>query len=220
MNIERYAIPVIAAIGLHGLLFVSSIDPVVIFPTRKPIRDKTTEMPIEVIQVTASDPVQGESAGGGAPNPLPPSPEMPRELPKETIFRVDVQESMVPIKPVASLAKIPATVGLPDGDGSGLGNGLRGVFRSGDLDHIPRATVQPAPNYPGSMREINGSVTVEFVVDTAGRVVTAEAVRWTHREFVDPAVRAVLRWRFEPGTLNGRRVSFRMAVPIEFNAER
>jgi hypothetical protein len=28
----------------------------------------------------------------------------------------------------------------------------------------------------------------------------------------------VLRWRFEPGTIGGRRVSFRMAVPIEFNA--
>ena len=88
------------------------------------------------------------------------------------------------------------------------------------LDRVPRATVRPVPSYPDAMRKsgTSGSVTVEFVVDTTGRVVTAEAVRWTHREFVDPAVLAVLRWRFEPGTMNGRKVSFRMAVPIEFNA--
>ena len=55
-------------------------------------------------------------------------------------------------------------------------------------------------------------------MDTSGRVVSAEAVRWTHRNFVDSAVRAVLLWRFEPGTIDGRKVSFRMAIPIEFVA--
>jgi TonB family protein len=61
-------------------------------------------------------------------------------------------------------------------------------------------------------------VTVEFVVDTAGRVVSAEALRWTHRDFVDPTVQAVLRWRFEPGTIKGRKVNFRMTIPVEFVA--
>jgi len=59
-------------------------------------------------------------------------------------------------------------------------------------------------------------VTVEFAVDTEGRVVRAEAVRYTHREFAEPAVRAVLKWRFEPGRRHGRVVPFRMAVPMEF----
>jgi TonB family protein len=61
-----------------------------------------------------------------------------------------------------------------------------------------------------------GSVMVEFEVDTLGRVIRAVAVRYTHREFVDPAVRAVLRWHFEPGKRHGKTVPFRMAVPIEF----
>jgi protein TonB len=101
-----------------------------------------------------------------------------------------------------------------------LGNA--GIIGVTNLDRAPRAMVQPSPDYPTSLRHdgIGGTVTVEFVVDTGGRVMSAEAVKWTRREFVEPAVRAVLRWRFEPGTLDGRKVRFRMAVPIEFNAER
>jgi len=56
-------------------------------------------------------------------------------------------------------------------------------------------------------------------VDTTGRVVRAEGIRYTDREFVDPAVRAVRQWRFEPGRRNGKAGSFRMAVPIEFGIE-
>jgi len=90
-----------------------------------------------------------------------------------------------------------------------------------ELDREPRPIARPSPRYPADMRQagLEGSVTVEFVVGTDGRVVTAEAVRWTRREFVDEAVGAVRTWRFEPGTINGRKVRFRMAVPIEFMAE-
>jgi protein TonB len=106
------------------------------------------------------------------------------------------------------------------GDEGPVSFGAPRMPRVVDLDRVPRAMTQSAPEYPYSMRQagITGSVTVEFVVGTDGTVLNAEAVRWTQREFVDPAVRAVLRWKFEPGTIDGRRVRFRMAVPIEFNA--
>jgi protein TonB len=79
---------------------------------------------------------------------------------------------------------------------------------------------RPSPVYPANMRRdgITGDVTIEFVVGTDGSVLTAEAVRWSRREFVDPALTAVRKWRFEPGTVNGRKVRFRMAIPIEFYA--
>ena len=62
-----------------------------------------------------------------------------------------------------------------------------------------------------------GSGTVEFVVGTDGHVISAEAVNSTHRDFATAAVDAVLRWKFEPGTINGRKVRFRMVVPVQFN---
>ncbi|MBE36925.1 MAG: hypothetical protein CMI16_15450 [Opitutaceae bacterium] len=38
----------------------------------------------------------------------------------------------------------------------------------------------------------------------------------TDRRFEEAALRAVSKWRFEPGRRHGRVVQFRMAVPIIF----
>lgn len=169
--------------------------------------------------VDLTDPETGSSSEtAGGPTPLPRIPDIPKPLTAEKIFTVPVTERIVPINPIA---KLPKEMGDLPGPGDGLGTVpcVPDIF---GLDRVPRAIVLPSPVYPDALRNngTNGSVTVEFVVDTTGRVVRAEAVRWSHREFADPAVRAVLRWRFEPGTLNGRKANFRVAVPIEFNAER
>lgn len=220
MNTERYIWPVIIAVSLHSLLLLSGTDPVVIFPPGK-TKDAPVEPPVvDLIEMVVDKSNQEEAgASGGDLEPLLQLPDIPQELPKEDIFRVEVTETVVRIKPDAPRTKIPERLGEP-GDGTDLRRGPPGIISHTGLDRAPRATVQPAPNYPATMRSsaTSGSVTVEFVVDTTGRVVSADAVRWTQRDFVDPAVRAVLRWRFEPGTVGGRKVSFRMAVPIEFNA--
>lgn len=61
----------------------------------------------------------------------------------------------------------------------------------------------PAPNYPSSARRSGqtGTVTVEFSVDTAGRVTSARAVqpcRWPLLN--EEALRTVRRWSFPPGS--------------------
>jgi protein TonB len=66
---------------------------------------------------------------------------------------------------------------------------------------------------------IGGSVMVEFDVDKEGRVIRAEAISYSDREFAEPAVRAVRKWRFEPGRRDNKAVPFRMAIPIEFGIE-
>lgn len=221
MNIERYIMPVVIAAGLHGALLLSFIEPGIVYPPSNPKTGPGEKPPvperIEIIPENSATGSAGETAGG--PDPLPRILDLPRELPKVDIFTVLVTDTVVPLRPLTTLMKIPQGVGEP-GDGKGPRTGLSGAIQYTNLDNVPRATVRPAPNYPDTMSksDTDGAVTVEFVVDTTGRVVSAEAVRWTHREFVDPAVRAVLRWRFEPGTHNGRKVSFRMAVPIEFYA--
>jgi len=95
------------------------------------------------------------------------------------------------------------------------------IFSIGKLDRAPRATVQLPPEYPYAMKHsgTNGSVLVEFDVNAEGRVVRAEAIRYSDREFAEPAVRAVKKWQFEPGRRHGKVVPFRMAVPIEFGLE-
>jgi protein TonB len=223
MNIERYKLPAIIAASLHGALFLIIPDPTVghaTEPVDVPNEWEKPAMP-DPLPVDLTPPEEHESivpAGGG--KPLPSMPDVPQLLTATPLFTVPVMQHMPSLDPVKSLAEYR---GEPVGPGVGPGDlanvGIPGIA---NLDRVPRAMVQPSPSYPSSLRNdgVSGSVTVEFVVDTAGRVITAEPVKWTHREFVEPAVRAVLRWRFEPGTLDGRKVRFRMAVPIEFAADR
>ncbi len=96
------------------------------------------------------------------------------------------------------------------------------LLKPTDLDRIPRARTQPPPVYPREMAGlgIEGSVVVDFWVDEAGNAHDPTVVSATRREFEEAAVRAVARWKFEPGYLNGRRVRFRMSVPLVFKLDR
>lgn len=68
----------------------------------------------------------------------------------------------------------------------------------------------PTPAYPEPLRAggIRGSVTVEFVVNTAGRVEpeSFRAVASDNDLFTNAVWAAVLRTRFRPAEAGGRRV--------------
>lgn len=222
MNIQRFGVPVVVAAGLHGALFlIMPDDRVEITPVEKPLVVEEIRMeppPFELPE--HQEPAEAAAAGG--PRPLPTTPEVaPLDTPHPE-FTVQIDTPNTTVEVDRRLDKVPSVPFGPGGDGRDpVGKGsFRGAVDLIKLDRTPRALAQPSPDYPRMLQSIGvgGSVTVEFVVDTTGRVGSAEAVKWTHREFVDPAVRAVMRWRFEPGTVGGRKVRFRMAVPIEFNA--
>lgn len=90
------------------------------------------------------------------------------------------------------------------------------------LDRNPRALSQIAPVYPFELRKegIEGTVEVEFVVDMEGRVHSPVVLRTDHPGFVEAALRAIVKWRFEPGRCAGQVVRFRMSVPVVFKIER
>lgn len=92
-------------------------------------------------------------------------------------------------------------------------------FRLDQLDNRPRTIFQTAPEYPYTMKGqgISGEVTVNFTVDENGVVQDVRVVKSTHPEFEGPTIRAVSKWRFEPGRKNGKRVGFKMSVPVAFS---
>lgn len=216
MNIQRYKWPAIIAAGLHGALFLSYshstvIDsPTLVGKSVPPLRRD----PDPIIQV--ENPEQNEETlcaptlGGPA---VPDLPEAPPLLTDAPVFTTPVIEHA--LSPMDNKSR----TGYAGGTGIDLG-GLPGgtIPDVRDLDRVPRATVQASPYYPPTLHQegISGSVTVEFDVNIEGRVIRAEAVHCTRREFAEAAVRAVLKWRFEPGRRDGRAVPFHMAIPIEF----
>ncbi len=92
------------------------------------------------------------------------------------------------------------------------------IFNLADLDRAPEPVVHPAPIFPFHLKReaLTGTVRVEFIVDTEGRVLNAFAVSSTHSGFEEAAVSGVSRWKFRPGIKAGRKVNTRMQVPILF----
>ena len=92
------------------------------------------------------------------------------------------------------------------------------VFDISMLDVTPVPKFQARPQYPFEMRRagIAGEVVVDCIVDTAGDVQNAYALRSSQREFEAAAVQAVAKWKFKPGRKGGRDVPTHMQVPIVF----
>jgi protein TonB len=103
--------------------------------------------------------------------------------------------------------------------GQGLGGTMDGgPLSSGDLDQKPRPLFQTAPTFPASMRKTGGTVSLMVTVDAQGNVTKVDVEKASSRELEAPAMEAVRKWKFEPGTRDGKKVPFKMRVPITFSA--
>lgn len=115
------------------------------------------------------------------------------------------------------------SVGLGSGGrigGTGFGGDSAGILSSGELDQKPRPIFQSAPLYPASVRQrkTGGSVSLMVTVDAQGNVTKVDIEKASDRELESPAIEAVRKWKFEPGMRDGKKVPFKMRVPIKFSA--
>jgi protein TonB len=219
MNIQNYILPVSIAATLHVALLCMGVNEPhqpfkkIIEVSPAPIPPQPADMVVKEEEREANDEPVLPLAGG----PVLPTMDDPPVTPKPRDITIPRDEQNREF--TTNLTSIPPITGFDGGPMIAGSQVPTGPISAIQLDRIPRATVQQPPDYPATMHQngITGSVTVEFEVDTAGRVVRAEAIRYSHRDFAGPAVRAVVQWRFEPGKRNGRPVPFRMAIPIEFS---
>lgn len=107
--------------------------------------------------------------------------------------------------------------------GDGLSSGSTGTIGEATVDEPVRVRVESVPRYPTQLRAmgIQGSVEMEFVVDTTGRVDVATVhVISSPDERFSAAVRAALRdARFVPGRYNGHPVRTLVRRSFEFRLE-
>lgn len=115
------------------------------------------------------------------------------------------------------------------GQEGGVANGVVGgtgpvdlnqVFQEAVVDEIPERLAGPYPTYPPMLKEagIQGTVVVEFVVDTTGH---PEPSSWRvisspQNLFTTAAKDAVLRTIYRPGRMRGRAVRVLVRQPISF----
>jgi len=80
------------------------------------------------------------------------------------------------------------------------------------------------PRYPESLRSagVDGSVLIQFTVDTTGRVdmQSLKILSSTHSLFTDAVRQSLGAFRFKPAEVNGKRVPALAQMPFEFHLSR
>lgn len=96
------------------------------------------------------------------------------------------------------------------------------IYELDDLTRAPRPISQRAPTYPPELRRagISGTVVLMFIVRSDGSTSNISVERSDNPAFEEPAIRAVRKWRFEPGEKDGKAVSTRVRIPIPFKFNR
>ena len=160
------------------------------------------------------------------PLPVPESVVEPRVAPLPKPALAQAKRDLVPLKAVLNF-----DLGMLDVGGDfdlsfsvdplvgGVGNS---VLELGDVDSMPQPLVQLRPHYPAHarMRQIEGNVRVVFIVNANGRTENIRILSSTPESTFDrAAIRAVDRWRFSPGMLDGKPVAVQVSQNIRFELE-
>ena len=173
--------------------------------------------------------------------PLPPS-AMPRSATPSPAARLSpglpivAPDAIRPETPVPPSTRLDAVdTGLPPGLGASEIGGVSpvappsppeppraqpGPVRVAQLPEAPRKTVDVHPVYPDIARNarVEGTVVLEAVVDTSGRVTQLRVLRSV--PLLDQAaLDAVRQWRYTPSTYGGRAVSVLMTVTVRFTLQ-
>lgn len=98
-----------------------------------------------------------------------------------------------------------------------LGSAPR-ALADGKEPPVPVRTV--APEYPTAQlrAKVSGLVTVRCTIDTHGDVVGTEVMKVSDPAFERPAIVALQKWKFKPGTLDGVAVATKALIPVKFVA--
>lgn len=217
----RFVLAATVATAFHAFVLLGVNRPHLPTHRHSPAVEPTAKQPPFVVDLDPPKDSDADIKIAGAPakgEPEELKPMLDEAPPRPAPFEQPTQtRTPPPINVVDRIAAGP--VGLPDGV-EGVQSSAS-VFSPDLLDNSPRTKAQMPPSYPAAERSagITGEVLVEFIVDESGHVQHAHVVRSTAAAFESPTIRAVERWRFEPGKKNGRAVRFRMVVPVSFNLE-
>ena len=173
-----------------------------------------------------------------APQLMPPTVILPKELPK-----LAVQETVV----VASEVRLPqgGQIGDPSSNfsvlsngpgghggigtgccggigpsaGPGVGDGPSGIYPAGKQGvTVPQVIFNPEPSFSDEARKAKaqGIVMLMVVVGKDGHTYDIRVGQSLGLDLDEKAIEAVRNWRFRPGTLNGQPVATQIAVQVDF----
>lgn len=83
----------------------------------------------------------------------------------------------------------------------------------------PQLVVGESPAYPevARLKNIEGTVVVEALIDEQGKVFAADVVQSVSKDLDKAALDAVSTWKFNPALEDGKAVVKVVQVPVKFN---
>lgn len=242
---KRAAGATAATVGLHALLFLAIF---LIFAYRKEIQQAVVPPePLRLVYLQQPGPGGG---GGGSPAPAPPKPiSIPHTKPPEPIPVVPTPTPTIPpptlSAPVmtANTNVIQATgassvslaafggngqgTGVGSGNGNGVGPGNGGGFGGGAyrpgagiLNPVVLSEVKPSYTTEAMRAKIQGTVSIEAVVDETGIVRDVRVVRSLDKLYGldEEAKKAALKWLFRPARdRDNKPVPIIVTIELSFN---
>ena len=120
--------------------------------------------------------------------------------------------------------------GVPNGTPNGIGTDTNATPQAPDAAgplpvvgdvKAPIVIHRVMPEYPrvALMSRMNGTVTVECIVDKTGRVRDVRLVKSSFAAFDQPAMDAVQKWTFAPGTLHGQSIDTIFQLTVVFQVQ-
>ncbi|MBZ5728392.1 MAG: energy transducer TonB [Acidobacteriia bacterium] len=113
--------------------------------------------------------------------------------------------------------------GVGSGDGGGFGPGSGGgfgggVFRVGGGVTAPVVLYKPEPEYSEDARKAKyqGTVLLYIQVDATGKAINVKVLKSLGLGLDEKAIEAVKKWKFKPGTMNGKPVTVEASVEVNF----
>jgi protein TonB len=94
----------------------------------------------------------------------------------------------------------------------------RGLVRVGGNVRPPELVERVQPSYPSVARaaHVEGTVVIDAIIDTNGKVISEQAVSGPGL-LIPAALSAVQQWQYQPTILNGQPVQLAMEVTVSFN---
>jgi len=220
------------AIMFHLMLFIVKFttESMVFFPDNKQLI---------TLRNIAGPP---STAGGGKPKTAPKRVEVPKPKPKPLPFPDPTPDDPEPLyEPVPEnapqiIAQMSTSLSIgdidaPPGDGglggesegAGVGRGTSGpgdgIYTVGGGVMAPQAISQPLPLYTEEARKsrVEGLVLLQAIIRRDGSVDSFKVIRGLGYGLDESAINTIAtKWRFKPGTLNGRPVDVMANIEVSF----
>ncbi len=140
-------------------------------------------------------------------------PRLSQQVPKPKQLKLEMPDLSFEINPKLDMGM---AVAPPEPEP------IMDFFDQGEVDQLPMTVFRMKPLYPFRAKRlgIEGSVSVKFLVDAAGRVSRVTILESNPPGIFDESVlRALPSWRFTPGELGGKAVNTWVSTVIQFDLE-